>query len=659
MSENDNSTYQVDMGPSSRKQRLMLESGANITVIGGAAGCVDAKTEFLSPEGWKPISEWKEGDKVAQYDLDDGLVEFVTPLEYINKKTEGFYKVVCGGKTQYLSEEHTVLYKQKGFLYRASAKGLFKHQQEEVSLPFIYNTNTFIVSPEWEPLESVEWLERNTRKYCFTVPSGYLVLKRQGNIFITGNSGKSYMMTMYPLQFIDDPNYDAIFFRRTTTQISGQGGLFDTAREMYGHLPEPLKPRLREKDYKAIFPSGATIKWSHMEHEASRFNHQGLQYSLVGFDEATHFTWSQIEYLMGRLRSGAKSPSRMIMSCNPDPDCDWLLRLVKWYLDEEGYPNPEKDGVVRWFIRMDGEFLWGDSKEDILAKYGRTDAEGNLLPEDHRLQVKPLSFTFVSATIYDNPPVLEQNPEYLAYLEGLNEVDKARLLHGNWYIRPQGDNYFERDWLGSIHSEDLPPRRRQVRAWDKASEEPNQVNKYPDYTASVKMSKCKQGFYYIEGASRFQKRPGDRDKEILNTASDDGNDCYIVSAIDPGSSGKFEFQEFAKFLMEEGFLLKKDPMPSNKNKLRRFEPFAISAQNGLVYVVEDSFDPEEIEQFYKELESFTGERSTSARKDDWVDSCASAFNYLTKERVLPEFTLPGSGSNDAITTLKKDVSTGQ
>jgi hypothetical protein len=29
-----------------------------------------------------------------------------------------------------------------------------------------------------------------------------------------------------------------------------------------------------------------------------------------------------------------------------------------------------------------------------------------------------------------NPIMMEINPSYLAFLEGLNEVDKAQLLHG-------------------------------------------------------------------------------------------------------------------------------------------------------------------------------------------------------------------------------------
>ena len=96
-----------------------------------------------------------------------------------------------------------------------------------------------------------------------------MMLESKAKITIVGGaagSGKSYMMTMHPLQHVGDPRFNAIFFRRTTQQVSGQGGLFDTARNMYSQLPKSIEPRFREKDYRAIFPNGANIKWNHMEH---------------------------------------------------------------------------------------------------------------------------------------------------------------------------------------------------------------------------------------------------------------------------------------------------------------------------------------------------------------------------------------------------------
>lgn len=91
-----------------------------------------------------------------------------------------------------------------------------------------------------------------------------------------------------------------------------------------------------------------------------------------------------IEYLFSRMRNNSKYDSRIVISCNPDPD-HLLRQLIDWYLDADGYPILERDGVLRYFIRLDGKYIWGDSVEEIKEKYG----------EDKN----PVSFSFISATI--------------------------------------------------------------------------------------------------------------------------------------------------------------------------------------------------------------------------------------------------------------------
>lgn len=43
--------------------------------------------------------------------------------------------------------------------------------------------------------EITEFVPKDKKQYCFTVKTGYLVLRRNGRIFITGNSGKSHLCT--------------------------------------------------------------------------------------------------------------------------------------------------------------------------------------------------------------------------------------------------------------------------------------------------------------------------------------------------------------------------------------------------------------------------------------------------------------------------------
>jgi hypothetical protein len=53
--------------------------------VGVDLGCLDPDTEFLSPEGWKKISEWN-GDAVCQYDpASRGYVRYAAGVD---KETE-------------------------------------------------------------------------------------------------------------------------------------------------------------------------------------------------------------------------------------------------------------------------------------------------------------------------------------------------------------------------------------------------------------------------------------------------------------------------------------------------------------------------------------------------------------------------------------------
>lgn len=248
---------------------------------------------------------------------------------------------------------------------------------------------------------------------------------------LQAGSGKSYILQLLPLMMIDDPKTNIVMMRRTNPQIKGQGGIFETGLGIYNSLPPKIRPKVRNQDMEVIFPrydefgkkhfDGATIKYQQAENvEQSKLNMQGLQFTGIFIDEATQFDFSQLEYFMSRLRSQSKHFSRMVMSCNPDPDHE-LRRMIDWYLDESGYPIPERDGAVRYFAQISGEFIWGDSREELGEKLG--------IPEKD-WEAKLLSFSFVSGTIYDNPPMIKNNPSYLAFLEGLNDVDKAQLLHG-------------------------------------------------------------------------------------------------------------------------------------------------------------------------------------------------------------------------------------
>lgn len=73
------------------------------------AGCVDGRTEFLSPTGWKRIDEWA-GEKVSQYNQ-DGSLTFVEPEEYVKYPCPEMHEVKLKyGLSMALSPEHRVVH---------------------------------------------------------------------------------------------------------------------------------------------------------------------------------------------------------------------------------------------------------------------------------------------------------------------------------------------------------------------------------------------------------------------------------------------------------------------------------------------------------------------------------------------------------------------
>lgn len=72
-------------------------------------GCVDSETEYLTPTGWRKISQY-EGGEVAQYHPETGRIEFVTPDRYVKLPCPEMVRIKTKyGIDQLLSPEHRVL----------------------------------------------------------------------------------------------------------------------------------------------------------------------------------------------------------------------------------------------------------------------------------------------------------------------------------------------------------------------------------------------------------------------------------------------------------------------------------------------------------------------------------------------------------------------
>ena len=319
--------------------------------------------------------------------------------------------------------------------------------------------------------------------------------------------GKTVGLILEPLRHVGRvANFTAVFFRRTTPQITNPGALWDESQNFYPRLGGT--PHLGVREWR--WPRAGKIKFSHLQFETTVYDWQGAQITLICFDELTHFTAHQFFYMVSRNRSTCGVRPYIRATCNPDAD-SWVADFLAWWIDPEtGLPIPERAGVLRYYIRVAEKIVWADRPEELMQYLPR--------PEDLPPGIdppRPISVTFIPATVFDNPALLRVNPEYLAWLLSLPLLERERLLGGNWKIRPAAGLYFKREWCAVV--DEVPADLDVVRYWDLAATEKTELND-PDWTVGIKLGRDRNGGYWLLDMVRARANPGDVERLLLNTA---------------------------------------------------------------------------------------------------------------------------------------------
>ena len=430
-------------------------------------------------------------------------------------------------------------------------------------------------------------------------------LQTSADIGIYGGAaggGKTFALILEPLRHVRRvPGFSAVFFRRTTPQITNPGGLWDESLNFYPRCGGTAHRRTQEWRW----PRGGKIKFSHLQHAAKVYEWQGAQITLICFDELTHFTAHQFFFLVSRNRSTCGVRPYIRATCNPDAD-SWVAEFVAWWIDQEtGFPIPERAGILRYFVRVADKVIWADRPEDLI-QYAPQDLPPGVDPP------KPISVTFIPASVYDNPALLEVNPEYVARLESLPLLERERLLAGNWKIRPAAGLYFKREWCTMV--DHVPAELDVVRYWDLAATEKTELND-PDWTVGVKLGRDRNGGYWLLDAVRARANPGDVERLLRDTAVQEGKEVKIGFGQDPGQAGKSQAQYLVRTL--SSFTV--TPAPESGDKQTRFGPFSSQCRAGNVKILRGLWN----EELFRVLEGFP-----DLAHDDEVDACSGALEML-------------------------------
>ena len=305
-----------------------------------------------------------------------------------------------------------------------------------------------------------------------------------------GGGGKSVALLAGALQYVDIAGYGALIIRKTYPQLSQSSGLIPRSHEWLAGTDA----KWDEQERIWTFPSGATLKFGHMEHRNSKYQYQGAEYQYVGYDELTAFDESSYRFLFGWLRrptAGPLShiPLRMRAASNPGGiGHDW----VKRYFVDAG-PSPER--------------------------------------------------FFLPASAKDNPSL--DLPSYLESLSYLDPVTRAQIMNGDWTAR-HGGSKFRREWFDIV--EVAPPESRFVRFWDLAATFPEE-GEDPDWTVGVKLGLHPNGLFYVADVVRFRDTPLTVEAKIRRTAEIDGVGCAVRMEQEPAASGVMTIDHFARTVL--------------------------------------------------------------------------------------------------------------
>jgi predicted phage terminase large subunit-like protein len=177
---------------------------------------------------------------------------------------------------------------------------------------------------------------------------------------------------------------------------------------------------------------------------------------------------------------------------------------------------------------------------------------------------------------------------------------------------PRSGGMFQR---GDFQIVDAIPagHRREVRAWDFAASKPK-PGRQPDWTVGLKGALI-DGTFYVEDVRRGRWSAHEVEKQLKNTASQDGTKVTIRMPQDPGAAGKADAETKVKLLAGYPTVVK----PVTGDKATRAKPASAQAEAGNIKLLRADWN----EPFLDEVCSFP-----NGMFDDQVDALSDAVNEL-------------------------------
>ena len=190
------------------------------------------------------------------------------------------------------------------------------------------------------------------------------------------------------------------------------------------------------QDDRWTMPDGRVIDFSGCQHPGDEQRNKGRPKDFIGFDEASDFLESQVEFIIGWLRTTIKGQRcRIVFATNPPTSVEgeWIVRWFAPWVDPAHPLYPYPGGKPLWTCRgPEDKWLW-------FEKPGPQIVDG---------QEKPtISRTFIRSGLGDNPDLARTN--YRSQLEQMPEELRKRYLKGDFTAGAKDDEFqvIPTDWI--------------------------------------------------------------------------------------------------------------------------------------------------------------------------------------------------------------------
>lgn len=286
------------------------------------------------------------------------------------------------------------------------------------------------------------------------------------------------------------PGTTGAIFRRTYPELEG-----NVIRPLFRAYPE-LRKYYNKNEHLLTLPNRSTLEFHYCAREQHLDNHQGIEYHDIGIEEAGQWPEEWFQRLRGSNRSSIPGVKpRMILTGNPGGiGHKWLKRLF--------------------------------------------------IDRDYNERERPEDYHFILALVFDNPALLDNDPDYLANLKAEpNEALRRAYLEGDWDIF--AGQYFS-EWRRNVHvlPADFSPQPwwNRFGAYDHgfahpavfgafAVDDDGNVYLYREWAANRhRPDQIAAGIYNTLGADEFNK---------LRSTIYAGGDCFSTRDGGPTVAEKF------------------------------------------------------------------------------------------------------------------------